>query len=340
MRDHGAGQARAAALKARAQKPGLTAKPRLLAKLEPTAKRKLEPPAKLKPTAKPAKPAKPTAKAKLTAKPTAKPAKLPAEPEPPALPRAALQAARERLLAKPAHALAVAPGLCRAAALPRDAFVRLFYHSVLPALLRKRQRSTLLLQLTRSARGVGESWSQEETPFEATDSRRDVSAAEARALLEAEPERYALRVVVEARSSAHALLVLRRGPCAWLLDPNGDLGLVRQYFGSEEPLLQRLREALPCELVVARHPPLHHPQLTACALEFCRGGACTFVTGALALRDEEPERLVADLAAGGPRPARVLREVDELLALTLACHLLAEPPGRAHAAARRQALQL
>jgi hypothetical protein len=222
--------------------------------------------------------------------------------------------------------------LCCEALLDRDSTVRLFYHSVLPALLSKRQPSHLLLQLCRKRGGVAESWHQESRLFGSSPSLQDnvplTLALERLAEVVSSGAPYALRVVVEAPGSAHALLVLLRGHDAWLVDPNGDFGLVQIYFGSRNVLTSRLEELLEplgCKLHVPLLPLLHRPEASTCSQEYCRGGACTYVTGAVAMRvlaDRQlPEAVIASLASGGSQPPSVAREVDELVALTVACHV-------------------
>jgi hypothetical protein len=229
--------------------------------------------------------------------------------------------------------------LCCETILDRDSTVRLFYNSVLPSLLAKRQASHLLLLLCRRRGGVAESWQQESRFFEHSPRAQDnvpLSLALERlghAVASGAP--YALRIVVEAPGGAHALLLLLRGKDAWLVDPNGDFSLVHAYFGSRDVLTSRLVELLQplgCTLHVPVLPCLHRPETTTCSQEYCRGGACTFVTGVVALRvledRQSPEAVLAALAFGGPRPQTVAREVDELVALTLACHVAGGNHGR------------
>jgi len=246
--------------------------------------------------------------------------------------QAEVERVRSWLCERRGSVLRLTGDLCCEALLDRDSTVRLFYHSVLPALLTKRQPSHLLLQLCRKRGGVAESWHQESRLFGSSPRPQDgvplVFALERLAEAVSSGAPYALRVVVEAPGGAHALLVLLRGHDAWLVDPNGDFGLVHIYFGSRNVLtgrLEELLEPLGCKLHVPLLPSLHRPEATTCSQEYCRGGACTFVTGAVALRvltdRQSPEALVASLASGGARPPSVAREVDELVALTIACHV-------------------
>ena len=225
----------------------------------------------------------------------------------------------------------------------RDGIVRLFYHSVLPNLLIKRQPSHLLLHLCRRRSGtnggvvvIAESWHQESQqqlfhaqPIRPQDNvSLDLALQRLRQVITSGCP-YALRVVVEAApGGAHALLVLIRGSTAWLVDPNGDFSLVHVYFGSRETLTRRLEELLGsvgCVLIVPQLPPLHKPTDTNYFQEYCRGGACTFVTGAVALRALEknnPELVLKNLAFGSPYPITIASEVDQLIALTVACHIV------------------
>jgi len=260
--------------------------------------------------------------------------------------------ARAWLCDHPREVLGLTGSLCcKELLLDRDSTVRLFYHSVLPTLLSKRQSSHLLLQLRRRRDGVTESWYQEEQLFSSSFRLQDDVpldlAIERLRQASSSGRPYALRVVVEGPGSAHALLLLLQGTVAWLVDPNGDFGIVHAYFGSRETLTERLRrhlEKIGCELRVPMLPCLHRPESTSCSAEYCRGGACTFVTGAVALRalaqpGGDPETVLRELAASGPRPASISREVDELVALTLACHAVG-PDGGVRQDVRSRVLQL
>lgn len=224
---------------------------------------------------------------------------------------------------------------CETGVLDRDSTVRLFYHSVLPYILSKKQSSHLLLYLCRRSRaGVAESWHEETTFFETLRPQGDIILENALKLLQEAVDSnqpYALRVVVEAPGSgAHALLLLLQGTRAWLVDPNGDFGMVHLYFGSRETLVIRIEEILHkvgCQLSIPQLPSLHAPDGTSCLQEYCRGGACTFVTGVVAIRALEsgnPELVLRKLAAGVSRPKDLAKEVDELVALTIACHVVSE----------------
>lgn len=224
--------------------------------------------------------------------------------------------------------------------LDRDSAVRLFYHSVFPCILSERQSSHLLLYMCRRAHTniIAESWHEENTFFQTLRPQGNLTLEHALRLLQEVVNAgrpYALRVVVEAPGcGAHALLLLLQGSKAWLLDPNGDFGMVHLYFGSRETLVSRIREVLKivgCELSVPQLPSLHSPDKSGCLQEYCRGGACTFVTGVVALRALEsgnPEIVLRKLATGGTKPADVAREVDELVTLTIACHVVSEKCAR------------
>lgn len=233
--------------------------------------------------------------------------------------------------------------LCVQQVLDRDTAVRLFYHQLLPQLLQTHQASHLLLQLTRRQKGVEEAWTEETILGEGVNVPLSDAIHKLRIALDG-GRPYALRIVVEAPGVAHALLALFHGKEVWLLDPNGDFSLVQAYFGDRAVLVNRLHEItdeLGCELHVPKVPQLHDHQRTACSKEYCRGGACAFVTGALALRAvadrQPPAALVSLLSLGGPRPTFVAREVDELVALTVAYHVLSSNAAPLDLRARVQA---
>lgn len=279
-----------------------------------------------------------------------------------------LEHAREWLCDRPHDVLRLTGNLCREKGgrdellINRDGIVRLFYHSVLPNLLIKRQPSHLLLHLCRRSRtnngvvSVVESWHQESQQhlFHAQPIRPQDNVSLELALQRLRQVivsgcSYALRVVVESPGGAHALLLLFRGSTAWLVDPNGDFGLVHMYFGSRETLTRRLEELLEsvgCVLIVPQLPPLHTPTSTNCFEEYCRGGACTFVTGAIALRalsygeKNDPESVLKGLAFGDPYPTTIASEVDQLIALTVACHVVGITGSCARQNLRSQVLQL
>ena len=270
-------------------------------------------------------------KARVPPKPQVKPPATPSPPPPVPLSPQQQEAARASLLKRRKAVHSSLPAFCKAGLLGRDDFVRLFYHCVFPALASPHQSSCLLLHLKRAGGGLSESWEEEAMPY--VGGVRNVSHEVAISKLAAAVDSgtaYALRIVVEAPGSAHALLLLVSGKKAWLFDPNGDFALVATYFGSKDVLLGRLiqiLEPLGCELEVPSLPALHHPTSSRCSPEYCRGGACTFVTGALAMRcfDGTPPQALAVSLAGSPDPPSISHEVDELVALTLAFHVLSAP---------------
>lgn len=218
--------------------------------------------------------------------------------------------------------------------LDRDGAVRVFYHCVLPRLLAAQQSSHLLLYLCRHSRvGASESWHSENVSAplsgKAPQCRMADKEAHQRLSVAVEGGRtYALRIVVESSGTgaAHALVLLIKGKQSWLVDPNGDFGMVHLYFGAREVLTERLSALLStvgCSLLVPRLPCLHSPTAPNSRgrfREYTRGGACAFVSGAIALEAlklEDPEQVVRRAASAPPCPDWVAARVDDLISLTL-----------------------
>lgn len=212
--------------------------------------------------------------------------------------------------------------------------MRVFYHCLLPRLLAAQQQSHLLLYLCRHSRvGASESWHSEDlrAPLSRDRPQCRVADKEAYQRLREAVEgglTYALRIVVEScgAGAAHALVLLIKGKQSWLVDPNGDFGMVHLYFGAREVLTERLSALLStvgCSLLVPQLPCLHSPTAVStshCFREYMRGGACAFVTGAIALEAlklGDPEQVVRRAASAPPCPDWVAADVDKLISLTL-----------------------
>jgi hypothetical protein len=244
------------------------------------------------------------------------------------------------LLKAPGRAAALLlPKVCqlRPSVMDRDSFVRLFYYSILPAILASRQSSWLLLRVQNGNPQIAV-WEQESSPMMKpphVDTRVMVPDVEARRLLERHATKretsYALRIVVERKGSAHALIALISKNQAVLVDPNGSLQQVSLCLGDSEVLLSLLRNILTplgCHLTVSPiTPPLHSISHSLFDQSYLSGGACTLSSGAVALRallqGLTPMASLNELMAIShtDRTRAVTSTVDSLIALTLACHL-------------------
>lgn len=241
------------------------------------------------------------------------------------------------LLSAPGQAAALLPRVCQLRPImDRDSFVRVFYYSILPAILASRQPSWLLLRV-RSGNPPIAVWEQESQPMGPSnaDTRVMVAESEARRRLEQHATKgeasYALRIVVERIGRAHALIALISKGQAVLLDPNGTLQQATLCFGNAEVLLKLLRHILGplgCSVTVSPTiPPLHSSSLSHCDQSYISGGACTLSSGAVALRAVlkglTPMTALNELVtlSHADRTRAVTIAADALIALTLACHL-------------------
>jgi len=248
------------------------------------------------------------------------------------------------LLSSPGRAAGMLTKVCqqKTAILDRDSLVKVFYYSVLPALLASRQDSWLLLRV-QSGSPPRAIWEQEASPMSVSflDSRRQVPEQQARRLLRQATQRlcsYALRIVVERKGSAHALLVLIAKGQAVVLDPNGTLQQATLCFGNQEVLLNLLKSILmPLSCTVTVCPsiaPLHSAVQSQCNRSYIAGGACTMASGAIALRAVlkglSPHAALTELLSmsSAERTAAVTETSDQLIALSLACHVIYQSQGR------------